>query len=368
MAHPPVDHGGLDGPHARRDVADRGARECATAHLRRRGLPARAGRAAGGRWPRGVEHLRPHRSDGGGVRGPARRLGAGADRAPARRLGARRRRRRGRAGRRGPDRRAHHRRRRPRPLPRPRERPREVRADADARLGPRLPVGRPRALRRRRSRLPGSRRRSGQGGRTPHRTRRGGVCAAGPARCDGRGRRRAHDRRGRARARRLPGGGGRVRPVRRARRPRHDAAGRRRAAPRRRRRAPGAHVRQGRPRRPPVAAPRHRDAGHRAQPRRSVAGRAVAGGARSRRARPQGRLLRPRRRIPLRGAAGVAHPRARARILGRRHLRRAAPRCDGQGARSVPDRRRRAELPPPRADPALARSGCSRSPRCRSSS
>ncbi len=90
--------------------------------------------------------------------------------------------------------RAHHRRRRPRPLPRSRERPREVRAHADARLGPRVPVGRPRALRRRGSRLPGPRRRPGEGRRTPHRTRRGGVCAAGPAGCDGRGRRRAHDR------------------------------------------------------------------------------------------------------------------------------------------------------------------------------
>ena len=44
----------------------------AAADLRRRGLPARAGRAAGGRRPRGVEHLRPDRGHGRRVRGAAR--------------------------------------------------------------------------------------------------------------------------------------------------------------------------------------------------------------------------------------------------------------------------------------------------------
>ena len=80
------------------------------------------------RRPRGLEHVRPDRGDGRGVRGAARRRRAGAHRPAARRLGARRRRRRGRARRRGRDGRAHHRRRRPRALPRPREGRREVRA------------------------------------------------------------------------------------------------------------------------------------------------------------------------------------------------------------------------------------------------
>ena len=59
----------------------------AAADLRRRGVPAGAGRAAGRRGPRGVEHLRPDRGDRGRVRGPADRRRAGAHRAAAGRAG-----------------------------------------------------------------------------------------------------------------------------------------------------------------------------------------------------------------------------------------------------------------------------------------
>ena len=109
----------------------------------RRGVPARARRPAGGARPRGVEHLRPDRGHRRRVRRRADRGGAGPDRAAARRLGPGGGRRPGPAGPRGCDGRADHRRRRAGPLPRPGQGRREVRADADARLGPRLPQRRP---------------------------------------------------------------------------------------------------------------------------------------------------------------------------------------------------------------------------------
>ena len=89
------------------------------ADLRRRGLPARAGRAARRARARGVEHLRPDRGHRRRVRRPADRRGAGADRAAAGRLGPRRRGQPGQPVERGRGRRADHRRRRPGPLPRP---------------------------------------------------------------------------------------------------------------------------------------------------------------------------------------------------------------------------------------------------------
>ena len=146
----------------------RRARRRAAADLRRRGVPARAGRAARRRGPRGVEHLRPDRGHRRRLRRAADRRGTGADRAAAGRLGAGRRRRRGRAGRDGRERRAGHRRRRAGPLPRPRQGRREVRPAAVARLGARLPQRRPRARRRRRawssSAAPTSRSSSAAGG------------------------------------------------------------------------------------------------------------------------------------------------------------------------------------------------------------
>ena len=85
-----------------------------------------------------------------------------------------------------------------------------------------------------------------------------------------------------------------------------------------------------------------------------MARRAVAGGARPRRARPQDRLLRPRRRVAGGRAARVAHPRAGARVLGRRHLRRAraSARWRRRSARSSPKTTPRtsgAPRPTPRA-------------------
>ena len=85
--------------------------------------------------PRGVEHLRPDRGDGGGVRGPAGRHGAGQHRAAAAGLGPGRRRQGRPPGARRRGRRTGHRRRRAGPLPRPGQGRREVRADADAGLG-----------------------------------------------------------------------------------------------------------------------------------------------------------------------------------------------------------------------------------------
>ena len=71
VAGVPRHHRGVHGADARRAVARRGARSGAAADLRRRGLPTRARRAARRRGPRGVEHLRPHRGDRRGLRGPA---------------------------------------------------------------------------------------------------------------------------------------------------------------------------------------------------------------------------------------------------------------------------------------------------------
>jgi hypothetical protein len=70
MAAAPGHHGRLHGAHPGRDVAGGVHRERAPAHLRRRGVPARARRAPGRRGTRGVEHVRPHRGDRRGVRGP----------------------------------------------------------------------------------------------------------------------------------------------------------------------------------------------------------------------------------------------------------------------------------------------------------
>ena len=117
-----ADHDRLHRPDARRAVAAGRAGGRAAADLRRRGVPARAGRAGRRRGPRGVEHLRADRGHRRRLRRAADRRGAGADRAAARRLGARRRRRRGRAGRDGRERRAGDRRGRARPLPRRRAR------------------------------------------------------------------------------------------------------------------------------------------------------------------------------------------------------------------------------------------------------
>ena len=97
----PRRHRGVDRADAGRAVARRGARSGAAADLRRRGLPAGAGRAAGRRRPRGVEHLRPDRGDRGRVRGPAGRRRPGAHRTAAAGLGPGRRRRRRPAGGRG---------------------------------------------------------------------------------------------------------------------------------------------------------------------------------------------------------------------------------------------------------------------------
>ena len=82
----------------------------------------------------------------------------------------------------GESRRADHRRRRPGPLPRPGEGRREVRAAADARLGARLPQRRPGPRRRRGAGLPRPRRRPGQARRPADRAGRGRRGAAGAAR------------------------------------------------------------------------------------------------------------------------------------------------------------------------------------------
>ena len=71
VAGVPRHHRGVDGADAGGAVARRGARGGAAADLRRRGMPAGAGRAAGRRGPRGVEHLRPDRGDRGGMRRPS---------------------------------------------------------------------------------------------------------------------------------------------------------------------------------------------------------------------------------------------------------------------------------------------------------
>ena len=121
-------HRHLDRADARGAVARRGAGRRPAAHLRRRGVPARARRAAGGGRARGLEHVRAHGGDRRRVRGAADRRRARADRARARRLGPRGRGTRRVAGRGGRPGRADHRRRRPRAVPRPGQGRREVRA------------------------------------------------------------------------------------------------------------------------------------------------------------------------------------------------------------------------------------------------
>ena len=76
VAGVPRHHRRLDGADAGGAVARRGAGGGAAADLRRRGLPAGAGRAAGGGGPRGVEHLRADRGDRRRVRGAAGRAPA----------------------------------------------------------------------------------------------------------------------------------------------------------------------------------------------------------------------------------------------------------------------------------------------------
>ena len=145
--------------------------------------PPRAGRAAGRRGPRGVEHLRADRGHRRRLRRAADRRGAGADRAAARRLGARRRRRRGRAGRDGRDRRAGDRRRRARPLPRRRARtPRSSRRCR--RWAGRAPTAAATssAPSRGRAAVPRAGRRAGQARRAADRAGRGRRRAAGAAR------------------------------------------------------------------------------------------------------------------------------------------------------------------------------------------
>ena len=144
--------------------------------------PPELGRTAGGRRPRGVEHLRPHRGDRGGLPGARSRRRAGQHRPAAARLGSGRRRQGRPAGRLRRGRRAGDRRRRPGPLPGPGEGRREVRAHADPGLGPGLPQRRPGPAGTRRAVLPGPRRRSGQGRRPPDRARRGRRRAGEPAR------------------------------------------------------------------------------------------------------------------------------------------------------------------------------------------
>ena len=240
-------------------------------------------------------------------------------------------RRRGRGGR------AHHRRRRPRALPRPREGRREVRAHALPRLGSGLPLRRPRPLRRRGARLPGSRRRPGQGRRPPHRARRGRDRAAGAAGRHRRGGRGADDGCRRARARRLPRRARRrttSTAAPRARRSRERLPSAIVPAARARRRAARPHLGQGRSRRaargrcPGVEAPAVGFTGTEAWlaeqwqavlgmpvPARSADFFDLGGGS-------------------LAAAQLVSRIRTRVPgVLGRRHLRRAAARGDGEGAR-----------------------------------
>ena len=120
--------------------------------------------------------------------------------------------------------RAHHRRRRPRPLPRSGEGCREVRPDADPRLGPRVPLRRPGAARSGRPALPGPRRRSGQGRRSPDRARRGRGRTAVALRGVGRGRGRSALRGRDSAPRRLRRARRRLRPADRARRARAHPA------------------------------------------------------------------------------------------------------------------------------------------------
>ena len=266
----------------------------------------------------------------------------------------------------GRGRRADHRRRRPGPLPRPGQGRREVRADADARLGPRLPQRRPGALRAGgaavRRAAPTTRSSSAAGGSSSARsTPRCWRCPASPAR---------RPRCGRPSAGNqvlvgyvAPAAGADARPAPRAQRQLREALpGRARAAARRGRRAPDPDLGQGRPRRAALAAARvdeRRRAGRRAHRHRGWLAEqwtAVLGSPRSSARR---RLLRPRRRQPVRRAAGVGA------------ARRASPRSPwptststrGSGALADTPRRVRRRRQPGRtatvaADAPRARSSC----------
>ncbi len=165
-------HRGLDRADARRAVAGRGAGRRAAADLRRRGLPARARRPAGAATAArsGTPTARPRPPSSPAPpcwTAPTRcasacRSTAGTSPSSTRRAPVA-------AGR---ERRADHRRRRAGPLPRPGQGRREVRADADPRLGARLPQRRPGAARPARAGLPGPRRRPGQARRPADRARR----------------------------------------------------------------------------------------------------------------------------------------------------------------------------------------------------
>ncbi len=118
LAHQPRHHGGLHRAHPCGAVAGRVAGERPAADIRRRGLPARAGRTPRRGRARGLEHLRAHGGHGRCLRRGRWAARAGQDRAAAGRLGPRRRRLRRGAGRRGRNRGTDHRRRRAGPLPR----------------------------------------------------------------------------------------------------------------------------------------------------------------------------------------------------------------------------------------------------------
>ena len=186
-------HRGVDGADACGPVAGRGPGGGPAVDFRWGGLSARVGRATGHRRPRGVEHLRTDRSHRGVLRRTTRRRRTGQHRVAFGWLGSRCRRRCRRPGGTRRGRRTGDRRTGPGALPRPGEGCRKVRADAVAGLEPRLPQRRPGAVGGRRALLPGPGRRSGEGRRAPHRTRRGRLRSRAPARSQWRCCRRAQD-------------------------------------------------------------------------------------------------------------------------------------------------------------------------------
>ena len=297
----------LDGAHPGVAVATGGPRSGATADLRRRGLPARAGCPSCRRRPRGVEHLRPHRGDRGGVRRAARRHHAGPHRLAAGRLGSRggRWRRAARCARR--DRRAGDRWSRSGPVSRPGQRCREVLPHGHTRLGPRLPQWRPGAFRTRRPGLHGACRRPGEGRWPADRARRGRQRAAASAGCRWRRRGGAQVRRGQL----GPRGLSRVHRSRLRHRTRPRPALRplaRRADPpaRPRGRTADPHVGQGRPERTPLAPAviRRRPDARRPELHRGMGGRALDRGTRGVDHRRRDRLLLRGRRFAGGGTVG----------------------------------------------------------------
>ena len=171
VAGRPGDQCRLDRAHPRLALAARVAGCHPAVDLRRRGLPARAGRPAGRRGARGLEHLRSDRGHRRRLRRPSHPGGDGADRVAPRRLGSGCGRPRGSAGRPWRCRRTHHRWRRLGSLSRRNPEPATVCADGLPRLGAGLPQRRSRAGRSRRSGLPGPGRRPGQGRRPADRAR-----------------------------------------------------------------------------------------------------------------------------------------------------------------------------------------------------